>query len=1034
IEVAEDGSEIPRDNLTARLTPCSEDNSLTVTDAGMMNGYRAVEISVPQDSQLDEVTVSFRYDGEGGTFTRNVVFKVYVPKIKFFQENLTLPAGILDEPAFLPFEVEGMGDDYELELELNGEDYEIDLLRCSDPEAKNVHFAALMEKAKKTGDAGFYTQNYLNVTARAGEREIKGSIPVLRMNLGLAIGINAINCYRVPKKESAGKAMKDMTPADFETSTTEARAYLITYDAENHQVIQNAAFPTVTFEPLDSEEPEAAERIRKAIAGLNIEVKVLDHADQFARLVFLCKGGFLDAPTRYIVRMKASYTAGEKTYTFEREVLLRSQASRVVAGVKENYDVYKYDEQIFETLTQIKAVIFDRYLENLFSVYAMIDRMIDGYDRAYGYDPYQVAKVIDVWERFQSGVMVGANAEVNQYGVADEMEALAAATRSWDGWQGIILRISLDIMTGGASEVIMVALDMNRGIMDYHKETGGKGTPFGYFKAGVIPLALATGLGVVTWAGKVGGDKLAKLGKQLTPEKTAAFLKKAAAVKETAMEMAALAASDAQRALGSTLRMIPGSEKIYNAMNSTVEKFNKIDPVIRVPRATRATNSVKSAVGKGKNAADDIVSQVKGAPKTVREQCLDMAGSAVNREGEAIYADLIRAKKALQASPADEVLTREYNQALVRFKSSHAAIEHANSVLPGEALAFRGAINADLEKNFTAEVERRLKQKIAEKYGVAVETVHVERATGNKSAMVKFGRDCDMTPKVVTQRGGTKYVSQATTDELLEASVRETIEAQCGSEFAQGFAQKGGYARKVDFTGCTPQHADYFEGGIEAVPILTEKEHMGTFVGEDKARSWGETLKYKGAHPYHEGLALECEALEGLSEQQTGALMRELEAYAKADTGAIQNIRLSDRAQKLKEAYALMEEGVYQPGKYGKKLQEKEWVSLCAGHGSTLTDQDYISSRILNRGSGQAMMEDMASRATEWTGERITLSEARKACEMNGTTLEAAINRVGEQFTEIDAKLGYGSLSQTTAAVGGGGAVNTIRNGQRDNS
>lgn len=40
----------------------------------------------------------------------------------------------------------------------------------------------------------------------------------------------------------------------------------------------------------------------------------------------------------------------------------------------------------------------------------------------------------------------------------------------------------------------------------------------------------------------------------------------------------------------------------------------------------------------------------------------------------------------------------------------------------------------------------------------------------------KFGRDIDWTPKVVTKEGGTKYISQATADELLEQAVRETVE------------------------------------------------------------------------------------------------------------------------------------------------------------------------------------------------------------------------------------------------------------------
>jgi hypothetical protein len=103
---------------------------------------------------------------------------------------------------------------------------------------------------------------------------------------------------------------------------------------------------------------------------------------------------------------------------------------------------------------------------------------------------------------------------------------------------------------------------------------------------------------------------------------------------------------------------------------------------------------------------------------------------------------------------------------------------------------------------------------------------------------------------------------------------------------------------------------------------------------------------------------------------------------------------------------------------------EKEWVSIKAGYGETLTGQDYVNARILDRGSGQALTEEMKHRTEEWVGERITLSEARKACELNGTTIENAINGVGDAFERLDKNFKYGSVSSVTSAVGIGGAIN----------
>ena len=165
-----------------------------------------------------------------------------------------------------------------------------------------------------------------------------------------------------------------------------------------------------------------------------------------------------------------------------------------------------------------------------------------------------------------------------------------------------------------------------------------------------------------------------------------------------------------------------------------------------------------------------------------------------------------------------------------------------------------------------------------------------------------------------------------------------------------------------------------------------------------------------------------------MSAADTGKLLKELEAHAKADVATARTIKLSDNAKKLKEAYSLMEEGVYQPSKYNKLVVEKEGVSLSKGKSAVLTEQDYINARILDRGSGQALRDEMTQRAEAWVGDRITLSEARKACKLNGSSLEMAIDGVGNAFEKIDARLGYDMKSDVAKAFGTGSGINTISN------
>jgi len=75
-EIDENNKEIPRNDLTKHIQVFSEDDTLNVKDGGMSGRYRNALATAEKNSELHEGTVSFRYTGEGGTFTKNVVFRL----------------------------------------------------------------------------------------------------------------------------------------------------------------------------------------------------------------------------------------------------------------------------------------------------------------------------------------------------------------------------------------------------------------------------------------------------------------------------------------------------------------------------------------------------------------------------------------------------------------------------------------------------------------------------------------------------------------------------------------------------------------------------------------------------------------------------------------------------------------------------------------------------------------------------------------------------------------------------------------------
>jgi hypothetical protein len=65
------------DKLTQQISVSSATDALIVSDGGMtVNGYKAAEVLVPKEGNKTKGTVSFQFRGEGGLYTRNVVFNI----------------------------------------------------------------------------------------------------------------------------------------------------------------------------------------------------------------------------------------------------------------------------------------------------------------------------------------------------------------------------------------------------------------------------------------------------------------------------------------------------------------------------------------------------------------------------------------------------------------------------------------------------------------------------------------------------------------------------------------------------------------------------------------------------------------------------------------------------------------------------------------------------------------------------------------------------------------------------------------------
>ncbi|MBP5465020.1 MAG: hypothetical protein J6Y13_07625 [Treponema sp.] len=151
------GVETNRPDLTAAIQVSSPDASLVVQDGGMSSDgiYKAAVVCATEElKEGSEGTVSFQYTGEGGSFTRHLIFKIDGPKIRFAQESIALEAGS-DEGVALPFEVEGFSKGtFQLDVAMsNGSSYTVSYIPSKEvPDF--VFFAVLGDINEDLGEPG----------------------------------------------------------------------------------------------------------------------------------------------------------------------------------------------------------------------------------------------------------------------------------------------------------------------------------------------------------------------------------------------------------------------------------------------------------------------------------------------------------------------------------------------------------------------------------------------------------------------------------------------------------------------------------------------------------------------------------------------------------------------------------------------------------------------------------------------------------------------------------------------------------------
>ena len=489
----ENGVQKPNPYLTANIRISAGNDAAEVQPIGMQGQWQSANVTLKGDTTLDNAVVSFTFSGAGGTFTENVVFQTDQPVIVFGQENLGVPAN-KNEEFRVPFGVCGMSDNARVTCafkmlgvadagnkELKNQGSALSVKIVPDKEHPRVYEAVVNETASSEYPAGTTEAYQLTVIAEDGApgspgyRKITQDFPVFRIHLGLVLLVStqSVGCYLQLRPERVG--VEHPKASDYEYCVTEGSLLLLDYDKESQTILRIAPVPKLpdakTGDPGSTKvyakklladryahKSEATKDHQTLVDKLGIVAfPTADIFNTGGRKIKICstKGG-LDAPTRMNAEIEITVEHNGKKYSAKREVLLRSQPF-IDFNKVDSYAFNKRQNEIKDSLERIREKIFDRYMANLYSLHDLIDRMLDGYDKRFGFDDNQVKNVMKVWTGFLEGSHKGAGGEPEGVTLADELAACYSLMQGMRD-NSILGRMALGIATAGYSEVLFTAM------------------------------------------------------------------------------------------------------------------------------------------------------------------------------------------------------------------------------------------------------------------------------------------------------------------------------------------------------------------------------------------------------------------------------------------------------------------------------------------------------------------------------------------------------------------------------------------------
>ncbi len=1007
VEIKENGVMVDRNDLTALIRIYAGNDAVNVTQTGMSGEWNTGYVELKATEGYEDAVVSFAYTGAGGTFTENVHFKVSVPKIKFYQPNIALVSGS-EDGGKVAFTLEGFDlDKVKIELSMSfGASYRAAYCDSVDERGVRIpgtYYAVLADINTDKGESGTWTVDVMTVSASDGAAYKSEEFCVYRVNPGLNISTDYLNCFRVLKKEAAQKSVNELVPEDFEISSTKAYAMVLKVDEEAQEMYYEPAQPDISIEPLDSKDADANSLAKERLDGIGLTAKLSGAGESMCEYTFYCEKGWLEPPIRMDVKLRATFDTvenGEKvTYECEKEVKLFSQPFRQTVTDAQ----HKRDMEIWDWIMNVRSTIIDLgMMEDLGGEYMMLHTLTESYDEHFGYDSVLIAQIgynvqqaihnakrnfLEKRQRHYENMRDTAHEDNNYWTIASKSFAMVSS-KYLDTWGGIAARIGLGLCTGGLSEAAFLSMDVNKAVSQYNERTLLKDRSLkGKLFAGSVPVLVSATVGVATMGA-------AYSVRALVPP-----------------EIAQMAKGWVMRQTGAVMSKIPqeyvfATKNLYKRFTRVADKINSYDPRRKMLSVRNSAAQADSAVAAARLQAEKDIIKIRGkalSPEARFKQ-------NVQRAGELKAAEKVdRFKRAVDRLNTDEspAAIAEYRDAFFEVEKDTFALRNLNQegktgaqIMNGEKLAnpYRGAYNkakADFMEKPAEELMLKKAASVTElKDG---ETVALKRVSGKTVAEREAGYTVsfDSDNSIVinnAKTGESRYLSQASSDEIVAKSYCEAT----GMSFTDktDAMMKAGEMKVV---AVTPEHPEY---------ILEVSKFKSTAAYSEEAilHNIG-TSNYKMTSVYDN------------AEFKLKKLLEDPAKAARIEKECIDYISRSGPGNKLSgeamEAIACMEnqlEGLHQVYKTYEAYSLKDMHGMGAGKSSGFSSESRVFSETCRLVENQGMYN-------------LDLGELHELLKLKGITYQQGCSELVTDFYKVNANC---AAAEKLSAGLGSAVKNTV--------